>query len=176
MELKQRVNDMEDQSRRSNLRFYKIPEAKPGQSENCEEIITEFITEINQDSNDKRAVWIERAHRVGKREEGKGPRPVIVKFNYYKQKEYVLKHARTTEDAKFGVGEDFCKDTVEFRKELGKYIDIAKERNNLVTGGHISYKTLVLKFKGSNDSTIYRRRTMSDIKEKPDTWYWVNME
>ena len=77
---------LEAQSRRENLRIYGLPEEKNETWEDTENKMREYISrdlEMNQAN-----ISIERAHRIQGTEK---PRPVIVKFSFYKDKESVLK-------------------------------------------------------------------------------------
>ena len=61
-------------------------------------------------------IEIERAHRVGAKEEGKN-RTIVVKFSSYKGKQRVLNEARRQRREDVYVYEDFSKATVAIRKE-----------------------------------------------------------
>ena len=80
---------LEAQSRRENLRFHGIPEDRNETWEETEEKVKEYIgkdLELNPTS-----ISIERAHRLQGTEK---PRPVIVKFSFFKDKEKILKSYR----------------------------------------------------------------------------------
>ena len=80
---------LEAQSRRENLRFYGIPEDKDETWEDTENKVRHYIDsnlEINATN-----LSIERAHRIQSTEK---PRPIIVKFSFYKEKEKILKSYR----------------------------------------------------------------------------------
>ena len=84
MVLKQRVITLESHTRRNNLRFHGLAECK---GENPEELVLEFLCNHNF-PYDPRA--IERAHRLGPPIAG-NTRPIIVKFNHFKDRELVWK-------------------------------------------------------------------------------------
>ena len=81
---------LESQSRRENLKFYGIDESRKETWEESENKVRNYIAEgFNMNETD---IKIERAHRLGG--SNSAPRPVIVKFSFYKHKERVLRTYR----------------------------------------------------------------------------------
>ena len=80
---------LEAQSRRDNLRFYGFEDKRGETWEESENVIRSYISnDLNiNDSN----IQIERAHRIPSKST---PRPVIVKFSFYKDRERILKAYR----------------------------------------------------------------------------------
>jgi hypothetical protein len=118
--LKDKLAELEDRSRRNNLRFEGIDENEGETWEKSEEIIKNFVREkldIKQELN------IERAHRTGKRENEKGnprKRTIVVKFLNYKEREMILekyKKMKLWNDHVY-VNEDFSERTISTRKQL----------------------------------------------------------
>ena len=73
-------------------------------------------------------IFIERAHRVGKpRSDGK-PRPIIAKFSFFKDKDFVLSKAPILAGTNFGVSPDFPKEIVDIRKSLLPHLKAARKR------------------------------------------------
>ena len=162
-DLKNRVDDAEDRSRRWNIRIYDIPERD---NENCEEIVKDLLQKLNPAGR----LPFDRAHRLGKPLEDK-TRPIIVKMTYYTHKQIVLEKARSRENKEFGVGEDFSKETYDIRRKLMAHLATAKQRNRTITAGsHINYRTLVVKCEVRGTYSYYKR-TLKDISENPNTWF-----
>ena len=84
-----KLDQLEGQSRRQNLKFYEIEESNNETWEASEEKVRTYIrTELDIDDSN---ISIERAHRLpGKNK----PRPIIVKFSFYKDKDRVIKRYR----------------------------------------------------------------------------------
>ncbi|MEW8544972.1 MAG: hypothetical protein AB2693_15715 [Candidatus Thiodiazotropha sp.] len=80
---------LEAQSRRENLRFYGMSEDRDESWEGTENKIRDYISKDLE--MDQSTISIERAHRIQSSEK---PRPVIVKFSFYKDKERILKSYR----------------------------------------------------------------------------------
>lgn len=87
--LTKKVDQMENQSRRENLIFHGMTETDDETWEQSETKVRHFISDDL--SLDDSRISIERAHRLNTR---KSPRPVIVKFSHYKDKEKVLRTYR----------------------------------------------------------------------------------
>ena len=80
---------LEAQSRRENLRIYGLSEDRNESWDDTENKVREYMSrdlELNGDD-----ISIERAHRIQGSEK---PRPLIVKFSFYKDKDRVLKTYR----------------------------------------------------------------------------------
>ena len=87
--LTRKVDQMENQSRRENLIFHGISENENETWEQCESKIRNFLSDELSLEADR--LSIERAHRLNTR---KFPRPAIVKFSHFKDKEKVLRTYR----------------------------------------------------------------------------------
>ena len=78
--MKEQIAELEDRHRRNNLRFMSIKEKSGAESETWEESeakVKVFPQEKLGSETDE--ITIERAHRIGKKEEGKR-RTIIAKF------------------------------------------------------------------------------------------------
>ena len=68
IEIENKLVDLEDRSRRNNLRINGIKEGKNETWEECEERVNCFLEEkLDMDTSE---IWIERAHRVGEKKRG----------------------------------------------------------------------------------------------------------
>lgn len=100
--LTEKVDDMENRNRRNNLRLVGLPEKEEG-SDACAFLEAWIPKILEMDSNT--SVVLERAHRVGpqrnkdvrntRRDASAPPRTLIMKFLNFKQKEQVLRLARS---------------------------------------------------------------------------------
>ena len=77
-----KVENLEAQSRRENLKFYNIQESGKESWAESENKVRKYLTDDLHIDESK--ISIERAHRIGSQNK---PRPVIVKFSFYKDKE-----------------------------------------------------------------------------------------
>ena len=99
--------DIEDRSRRSNLRIDGISESRNETWEECEEEIQRVFNEKLCVKN----VQIERAHRSkrnkGNKNSGK-PRTIVCKLLNYKQKEEILRNIKKLKGSNIFINEGFC--------------------------------------------------------------------
>ena len=113
-DLKNKIIELENRSRRNNLRLDGIPENVNETWNDCELKIKRLLKEtldINED------IEIERAHRTGKQHAEK-PRTIVFKLLRYKDKDLILKNGNRLKGSGIFVYEDFAKETVEKRKQL----------------------------------------------------------
>ena len=73
-------------------------------------------------------ISFERVHRIGKSSliDSK-PRPLIAKFTYHKDKEFVIGQAKNLRDTNFAIARDFPKEIVDKRKLLLPTLKDAKK-------------------------------------------------
>ena len=128
---------LENKSRRNNIKVIGIADSE-GMIESWEEsekIIKEKIWELLQIQDE---LVIERAHRVGnrprKRDDGtEEPRPIVAKFQLWKQKEMVLKKAREVKPQNIKFLADFSQLTLNRRRD--QVPELIKGRE----AGHTAY-------------------------------------
>ena len=123
---------LENCSRRNNIKVLGIPEKAeiegPELWEECETAVKDQIcAKLNIDKEECQSMMIERAHWVGKRHAPFGhladgtkvkslPRPIVAKFLSWKDKEKVLRAARSLKPDDIQFLEDFSKRTLDKRK------------------------------------------------------------
>jgi hypothetical protein len=139
---KDKIAELEDRSRRNNLRFEGIEEKENESWEESESKVKQFIKDK---LNIKHEIQIERAHRTGKKNETgqKKRRTIVVKFLNYKDKETIIHHYKRLKlwSERIYVNEDYSERTIEKRKVLfakakelrssGKYAKVVY--NKLIT-------------------------------------------
>ena len=119
---------------RENLVFSGIPESQLGRDEyeDCESLIR---TVIREDMQIMRHIEFDRVHRLGRYERGQTyPRPIVAKFAYYKDKEFV-RHAapKTLIGTNISVNEQFLSEIEQRRKVIYPVAKNARRnRNNKV--------------------------------------------
>ena len=91
MHLKDKTDDLGNCSRRSNIRILNVPEQTEGRD--TEGFLEKFIPQILGMDNFTSPVTLERAHHTGKKSDR--PRPLITKFLNFRDKENLLRLARS---------------------------------------------------------------------------------
>ena len=118
-ELNKKILLMEKHGRKYNLLFYGFPEERPGENiyENMRNV---FVEDLHLDSDKVESMYFANAHRLAS-EYGDGPRPVIMRFNSYEERELVLANAHKLAGSKRRILPDL---PVVMKKERGR---LAKE-------------------------------------------------
>ena len=124
VDIENKLVDLEDLSRRNNLRINGIREGKNETWQECEERVYCFLEEkLDIDTSE---IWIERAHRVGEKKNGQ-ERQIVVQFNSYKNKLDILRNCKKLKVTNFLLFEDFSKETASIKRKNGKkYSKIAR--------------------------------------------------
>ena len=139
IEIENKLVDLEDRSRRNNLRINGIKEGKNETWEECEKRVNCFLEEkLDMDTSE---IWIERAHRVGEKKRGQ-ERQIVVQFNSYKNKLDILRNCKKLKGTNFSIFEDFSKETASIRKE--KWKEVLKNRKDGKIS-YLQYKTVICK-------------------------------
>ena len=176
-DIKLKTIDLEDRSRRCNLVFYNFPEPAQGRSEDCERLVVSLLASLK--ILDDEQIWIERAHRLGrKRAESDKPRPVIVCFSYFKQKQEVVRNAAKFKTVSINFSEDYSRETLQEHKKLFAFGTHAKQtyedENKSIKYFKVSYKRLVVTYntnkKIQNSTTFVKSFTLRDIHNN-DNWF-----
>ncbi|XP_065645251.1 uncharacterized protein LOC136075744 [Hydra vulgaris] len=111
IDFKKKLREIEDRSRRINLKI-------DGIKENENETWSESETKVNklfEETLGVENVRIERAHRSGRRD-AKTPRTIIIKLLDYKDKVEILKNSSKLNGENIYINEDFCFETNLIRK------------------------------------------------------------
>lgn len=128
--------DLRSRSMRENLVFFGLQET---QAENCEALVKELIkSHLDIDAT---AMEFDRAHRLGPNT-AKKPRPVVVKFHNYKNRETILNKSREQDvrtklkDNQLGVGVQSPPEHREARKALYPFSkrDEEMDKRTRITG------------------------------------------
>ena len=155
-DLVEKTVDLEDRSRRNNVIFYNIKEQE---GEDCDSIITGFLKSHGFFRPDY-ILEIDRAHRLGRKRsnnDGQRPRPIIVRFSFFKDKDLIIKKGKLFKGTEVSASEDFSKVTVELHKKLRNYAKEAKHSlaNNstqdICIGNYkVTYKRISITYKKKN--------------------------
>lgn len=138
-------DDIENRSRRNNLLFFGVEGEEKETWDESEAKVISLCAEKLQVTVTPSS--IERAHRMGKPKDD-NPRPIIVKFALFKDKQRVLSAASKLKGTKISIGEDYSRN---IRQEREKLIAFARERGAKIK---LRYNKLTLDGKTySYDST-----------------------
>ena len=122
-ELREKISNLEDLSRRDNLRFSGIEEYDQETWDDTEQALKDFLDE----HLGLRSIGIEHAQRVGPKDNNDTPRAIVAKFSSFKAKELILRKANQLKGTGYYINEDFSKETLEIRKENWKKVKQLRE-------------------------------------------------
>ena len=162
--------DLEDRSRRNNLIFYNIEEeAGTGRGEHCESKVVNTLYQCGV-FNSSQPVYVSRAHRLGKKLKGK-TRPIIVCFQIFKQKEYIIRNAKAFKDNVVNVSEDYSRQTLALHKQLVEHGKTAKNNCGDIVQYRVQYRRLVVTYKNNKtEKTFVKGFTLREINQYAN-WY-----
>ena len=127
--LEEKIDDLENRSRRNNLCFEGIEESTNETWQDTENkvkhLITSHMPEVGGD------IVIERAHRVGKPRSSaeSKPRKIVARFLNYKDRESVLKAKKKLRGTNVFVNEDYSDRVMKKRMDLMPELKEARRRN-----------------------------------------------
>ena len=143
--------DLEDRSRRNNLRIYGISESKYETWEKCEEKVDEVFREKLGLDN----IHIERAHRAkrGKNDKSIKPRTIVCNLLSFRGKKLVMKIVKKLKNTNIFIDEDFSPETMEYRKQLWEEVKELRKKGNIA---HLNYRSVVNKGmkRDSSDNSV----------------------
>ena len=118
-------------SRLENIKFNKIKESSmhPNESENTEEVLR-FFLEKQLGYHNTRSVEIQRVHRLGKKREDGGARPILARFLRFKDCEEILALGSRLKGTNFQMFRDLPQELVTRRSKQMDTFQKAK-RNNI---------------------------------------------
>ena len=137
-EREERLDYLDDQGRRNNLRISGVPEQNNENWEQCQHRVTKLLQEHLNISPS-----FERVHRVGKYSpQQTRPRDIVAKFPSFPQREAVFRDRRKLKGTNIYLNEDLCPGSTAARREqLPRYHE-ARRQGKFV---YFNYRTLVVK-------------------------------
>ena len=139
LEIRRKLVDLEDRSRRHNLRVLGIKEDRRESWKECENKIYDMLEEkLEMDTCN---ITIERAHRVGEKSKDK-ERTIAVQFSFYKDKINILRNCKKLKGTKMSIFEDFFQETIQIHKEKWKEV-LANRKQGKIS--YLQYRSVICK-------------------------------
>ncbi len=123
--LNEYILKLECQSRRSNLKLDNVPERMNETPRDTEYIFRDVLYNMGMDPDHVDNIKIERCHRTGPRIADK-PRTIIVKFNWYGDRDEIWANRKNLKGSDFWLKEDFPAVYEERRRKLFPYLQAAR--------------------------------------------------
>jgi FtsZ-binding cell division protein ZapB len=112
--LRDKVIDIQARSMRDNLLFFNMPESE---GENTTEMIHHLLESKMEVEDARNKLKIDQSHRIGKKKAGNNrPRPIVVKFNYHQDREFVRINTKKLKGTKSAYQSSFRKKSRAFEK------------------------------------------------------------
>ena len=127
--LKRRNIKLEAYTGRENMRSYNVTEES---EETTEEVVRNlFVNKDQSPSQDVMAIRFERVHRIpttkAKHGSQHSPRPIIVRFSHYQDKEHVRSFVKNLKGSDIGISDDCPREVEDICKTLYPVLKKAKE-------------------------------------------------
>ena len=132
--------NLEDRSRRNNLRIDGISESRNETWEECEEEIRKVLNEKLGVKN----IQIERAHRAKRSKSNNNsgkPRTIVCKLLNYKEKEEIVINTKKLKGSNIFINADFCHETMQYRKKLWEEVKNLQSQGKIV---YLNYQSIVV--------------------------------
>ena len=134
-----KLTELEDRSRRNNIRIDGIKEAKGETWNDCEEKVQDmFAQKLGLDG-----IEIELAHRVKRNNRDSNtdrPRTIVVKLLRFKDKTKIFPNANKLKEQNIFINNNFSKATLELRKDLMVEVKRLRELGKIA---YLNYTTIV---------------------------------
>ena len=88
---------------------------------------------------DIKNVEIERAHRAGRKSRNKA-RTIVCKLLRFKNKQNILRKAKLLKGTNIFISEDYCQETVEYRKELREEVKVLRSQRKIA---YLKYRSII---------------------------------
>jgi Asp-tRNA(Asn)/Glu-tRNA(Gln) amidotransferase A subunit family amidase len=143
-----KIVDLQARSMRDNLLFFNMPE---NDKENTTEMIHDLLENKLEIEDARNKIKIDRSHRIGRVRVGNNkPRPIVVKFNFHQDREYVRMNAKKLKGTKIGISEQFPEEIESIRKTLYPELKEAKREGK---------RAKIVKDKLIIEGQVYRPRS-----------------
>lgn len=115
--MKETILDLQTRSMRDNLIFTGITESPTDEPEKA---VKDFmVKQLKLTTETVNNITFHRVHRLGKKmSNATRPRPIIVKFEHFKQKELFQRQGKQLKDTHYGLNDQFPQEIIHRRKQL----------------------------------------------------------
>ena len=93
---------------------------------------------------------MKRVHNAGRKSSRNKPIKIVCKLLQFKDKQNILRKGKLLQGVDKFINEDYCKDTVEFKKEPWEEVKLLRSQGKIV---YLNYRTIVSRDKGPTSSS-----------------------
>ncbi|XP_044172207.1 uncharacterized protein LOC122956582 [Acropora millepora] len=146
MNLKRRNIKLEVYTRRENIKIFGIEDKRGESNTRTEELVRIMVREkMNIPKEDVERFQFERVHRISTRQDmvrSSKPRPIIAKFSFYKDKEFMWSFVKNLKGSGIEIANDFSKEIDEIRQKLYPVLKGAKRTGKRLVLKLINYSSM----------------------------------
>ena len=126
--LKRRNIRLEAYTRRESIKIFNMKEDEAASDVSTESLVRDmFRDKMNISEEDVESIRFERVHRIASRKPSSKPRPIIAKFSFYQDKEFVWSFVKNLKGSAIGIANDFPKEIDEIHQKLYPVLKKAKQ-------------------------------------------------
>ena len=126
--LKRRNIKLEAYTRRESIKIFNVKENEAARDVSTESLVRDMLqNQMKISEEDVESIRFERVHRIVTRKPSSKPRPIIAKFNFYQDKEFVWSFVKNLKGTKIGIANDFPKEIDEIHQKLYPILKKAKQ-------------------------------------------------
>ena len=142
-EVQRKLTEIEDRSRRNNIRIEGVVQESYESWDQTETMVNNLLKDKLEIEN----VKIERVHRAGRTNEEK-TRTIVCKLLDYKDKLKIMQNRKKLKGTNIYINEDFSKETREHRKKLWEEVKVLRSQGEIA---YLNYRSISQK-KGEDRS------------------------
>ena len=136
--IQKQLYNLEGQSRRSNIIIHGVPE---NEADETWEVTETKVLDLTRNKLEiAEPISIDRCHRLG-RKRATGPRPIIAKLTFFKEKQKVFSQASKLKGTGVSISEDYIKPIRESRSKLVPMLKSARAKGKRAS---LQYDKLVI--------------------------------
>ena len=133
-EVQRKLTEIEDRSRRNNIRIEGVVQESYESWDQTETMVNNLLKDKLEIEN----VKIERAHRTGRTNEEK-TRTIVCKLLDYKDKLKIMQNRKKLKGTNIYINEDFSKETREHRKKLWEEVKVLRSQGEIA---YLNYRSI----------------------------------
>ena len=138
--------ELEDRSQRNNIRIDGIEEKQYETWDRCEEKVQKVIKDKLGIEDEVEIDRCDRMKKSGKdrsnNERNSRPRTIICRLLRFKDKQRIIQSSKKLKNTGIFIYEDFCKDTMDLRKQLWEKV-LEHRANNKIS--YLNYRSIVVR-------------------------------
>ena len=126
--LKRRNIKLEAYTRRESIKIFNMKEDEAAHDVSTESLVRDMLRDkMKIPEEDVESIRFERVHRIVTRKPSSKPRPIIAKFSFYQDKEFVWSFVKNLKGTAIGIANDFPKEIDEIHQKLYPVLKKAKQ-------------------------------------------------